>query len=179
MNLLEVILGQIPEAVYFAIFMLLVKELKSKRIIFIIGMIIEYILLFNALPYSVWSHVLYFIVSYILMKVLYKNKVQIIDVFTLGIGSVILILISAVISLLFRHSIITVLILNRLLMFGFLFLFRNKLSKIQKLYKLLWNRNDKPKKMKTTTFRAVNTVLFNLLFYIINFGMLYALLFVK
>lgn len=53
MNLLEIILGQIPEAVYFAIFILLTKEIKSKRVLFVISMILEYILILNALPYSI------------------------------------------------------------------------------------------------------------------------------
>ena len=45
MDLLELMLGQIPEAIYFALFIILTKELKEKRILFIILMIIEYILL--------------------------------------------------------------------------------------------------------------------------------------
>ena len=58
MDILEIILGQIPEAVYFAVFMILVKELKEKRFLFIISMIIEYLLVLNVLPYSIWSYVL-------------------------------------------------------------------------------------------------------------------------
>jgi hypothetical protein len=73
MNLLEIILGQIPEAIYFAMFMLLTKELKSKRLVFVIGMILEYILILNALPYSIWSYVLYFVVSFILLKLFYRE----------------------------------------------------------------------------------------------------------
>lgn len=43
-------------------------------------------------------------------------------------------------------------------MFSFVLLFRNKLYNIQKLYKKLWNRNDKkPKKIKYTTFRAASS----------------------
>lgn len=179
MNLLEVVLGQIPEAIYFSIFMLLVKDIKEKRILFVCLMIIEYILLKLVFPFNMWFQVSYTFITYIILKLLYKQKAQIIDIFTFSISSVILILISVVTSLLFRHNIVIVLILSRLFMFGFLFLFRNKLNKIQKLYKLLWNRDNTPKKIKTTTFRAANAVLFNLLFYIINFGMLYALLFVK
>ena len=98
---------------------------------------------------------------------------------TVFIALKVVVLISAGVSMLFNHNIILVVLSSRILMFMFLFIFRHKLNKIQNLYKLLWNRNDKPKRIKTTTFRAINTVVFNLLFFIINFGMLYALLFVK
>ena len=65
-------------------------------------------------------------------------------------------------------------ILNRLLLILFLIIFHNKLYKIQKIYKRLWNRNDKNKnKIKSTTFRAINVVIFNIIFYIINLGMLF------
>ena len=65
-------------------------------------------------------------------------------------------------------------ILNRICIFLFLIIFRKKLPKIQKLYKKLWNRNDTvSKKMKSTTFRALNLVLFNIMFYVINVCMIF------
>lgn len=179
MKLDQLLLGQIPEAIYFALFMILVKNIKEKRILFIVLMILEYVLLKLAFPFNMWFQVTYTFMTYIILKILYKEKSQIIDIFTFSIGSIILILISAGVSILFNHNIILVVLSSRILMFTFLFIFRHKLNKIQNLYKLLWNRNDKPKRIKTTTFRAINTVVFNLLFFIINFGMLYALLFVK
>lgn len=179
MNWLEILLGQIPEAIYFSVFMIFTKDLKEKRVLFTILMILEYILLKLVFSFTVWFQISYTFITYLILKVLYKNKSQIIDIFTFSIGSIVLIAISAAVSLMFRHNIIIVLILSRLLMFGFLFIFSNRLRKLQDLYSLLWNRNNKPKKMKSTTFRALNAVVFNLLFYTINFGMLYALLFAK
>ena len=67
-------------------------------------------------------------------------------------------------------------IICKIIMFSFIFIFKNKLINIQNIYKKLWNRNDKmPKKIKTTTFRALNVVFFNILFVIFNLGMLYAI----
>ena len=67
-------------------------------------------------------------------------------------------------------------ILCKIIMFSFIFIFKNKLNTIQNTYKKLWNRNDKiSKKMKSTTFRALNIFIFNILFAIFNFGMLYAI----
>lgn len=177
--MLELLLGQIPEAIYFALFMIFTKQLKTKRLPFVILMVIEYILLMRAFPYSMWSHILFFVITYILMKMLYNEKSQITDVFTLGIASLILIIASAIPYFVIWFTInnyLVYVILNRLLLFSLLFIFRNKLPKINNMYKHLWNRNDKiEKKMKSTTFRATNIVVFNVMFLIINLGMLFML----
>lgn len=44
-EVLEVILGQVPEAIYFSLFMIYTKQLKEKRILFIVLMIVEYLLI--------------------------------------------------------------------------------------------------------------------------------------
>ena len=96
MNVLQLLLGQIPEAIYFALFMIFTKRLDKKQILFTILMIIEYILLFNFTPVTIWSHISYFIITYIILKILYHEKSQITDIFTLGIASMILMIISGI-----------------------------------------------------------------------------------
>ena len=178
MNIYELILGQIPEAIYFALFIIFTKQLKTKRVLFTTVMTIEYLLLLRTLLYNTWSHILFFAITYIVLKILYKEKCQITDIFTLTIASIILILFSCIPSLVFSYNMLLAIIASRIVMILFFVLFRKKLCNIQKLYKRLWNRNDKIKKrMKSTTFRAINTIVFNLMFYIINFGMFYALFF--
>jgi len=174
--MLELLLGQVPEAIYFALFMIFTKEIKTKRITFIVLMVIEYILAKYSHIFSLNFHILYTIMTFITMKVLYKEKTQIIDVFTFGIASIGLIITSAVSFLLFRPEMIVVAVSNRILLFIMLFILKKHLPKIEKLYKHLWNRNDKVnKKMKSATFRSLNIVVFNLMFYIINLGMMYAI----
>ena len=172
-------LGQIPEALYFALFLIFAKKLKEKRLLFIILMVIEYILLKQLLHFTIWFQILYTFITFLLLKVLYKNKAQITDIFIFTIASIILILISAIPSLIFCHNITAAIITSRMIMFSLLFLCRNKLYSITNVYKSFWNRENKVKKIKTTTFRAINIVIFNLLFYIINLGMLYTLIFRK
>lgn len=180
--MLEVLLGQIPEAIYFALFLILTKKIKEKRILLITLITLEYLLTMNAMPYSVYGRIGYFVISYITLKVLYKEKAQITDVFTLAIASIILIILSAIPSFLFLNNMgnmtiyIIYIILTRILLFGFLFIFRNKLCNIQLLYKKFWNRNDKAKlKMKSATFRSLSLVIFNIMFYVINIGLAFAL----
>ena len=179
--MLELLIGQIPEAIYFALFMIFVKGLKEKRFLFTILMVVEYILLKQFIHFNIQFQVCYTFITYIILKLLYFEKAQIIDVFTLGIASVILIAFSIVFSipkLLFPIDYIYCVVCCRIALFLMLILLNNRLNVIQKVYKKLWNRNDKvEKKIKTTTFRSINLVLFNILFYVINAGMIFAICF--
>lgn len=175
MNLAELCLGQIPEAIYFALFLLFAKRLKEKRILFIVLMILEYLLLKSFIHFDVWFQIGYTIMTFLTLKVLYKEKAQITDIFTFGIASIILIAITIISFLIFMPNSILVVLVSRLLLFIVVVVFRKKLYNIQKLYKKFWNRNDTvSKKLKSTTFRALNTIIFNLMFVAINLGMIYA-----
>lgn len=176
---LQLFLGQIPEAIYFALFMIFTKDLKEKRLIFIGLTTIEYLLLKMCFPYNIWFQIIFTIMIFILLKVLYKEKAQITDIFTFGISSLILTISSVILYFIIWKTInnfYVYVILNRLFLALFLYFTKNKLCKIENVYKFLWNRNDKvKKKIKSTTFRAINIVAFNLLFYIINLCMLFTL----
>lgn len=179
MDISMILIGQIPEALYFALFMILTKKLTTKRILFISLMIVEYVLLLSTLQFSVWGHMLYFIMTYIILKLLYKEKSQITDIFTLGIASVILMIVSSICFLTISMTVKNMIICNIIakgILFIILFVFRHKLPKIQNLYKRLWNRNNKPKKIKSATFRCINIVAFNFMFCILNGIMIYCLL---
>lgn len=177
MNILEILLGQVPEAIYFTLFMIFTKELKKKRILFTVLMIIEYILLLYSFPYSTWSHVLYFVISYIIMKILYKNKCNITDVFTLGIANLIVIPISIISFTLCNGNILIGNLIQKIVLFTTIILCKHKLPKITNMYNILWNRNNKPKKIKSTTFRALNLVIFNFSIIIIDVCMVAAIIY--
>lgn len=175
-GILEVVLGQIPEAIYFSLFMIYAKRLKEKRVLFITLMIAEYLLLKHFIKFSIWFQIGYTIMTYLILKLLYKDKTQITDIFTFTISSILLIISSMFSFLLFRPNMILVSVINRIIIFLIIILFHKKLYKIQNSYKFLWNRNNKiKKKIKSTTFRCMNIVLFNITFYILNLGMLYML----
>ena len=179
MNLSELFLGQIPEAIYFALFMIFTKEFKSKRLCFLVLTTLEYILLLNVFPYSMWSHILFFFITYTLLMILYKDKCRITDIFTLGIASLILTIISIAVFIIcdiFTDSMMLGNIIQKVCLFIALFNIRHKLPKIEKLYHRLWNRSKIKYFMKSTTFRAINVIVFNLMFYMINICMIFILL---
>lgn len=175
-RMLELFLGQIPEAIFFALFMIFAKGLKEKRLLFTILMVIEYLLLLYSFPYNWLFHICFMVTTFIILKVLYKEKSQITDVFLLLIGYIILGITSIISWLLFNFNMSLVAIFNRIIIFTFIFILNKKLYKIQNIYKFLWNRNDRiKKKIKSTTFRALNIVVFNISFVLINLCMLYAI----
>lgn len=90
MNLLIIFLGQIPEAIFFSLFMIFVKSLNEKRLLFTGLMIFEYLFLISLLEFNVWFQILYTFITFIILKMLYKEKAQIIDIFTFTIGSLIM-----------------------------------------------------------------------------------------
>lgn len=176
MNLAELVLGQIPEAIYFALFLIFTKSLKEKRILFVILMIVEYLLLKSFIHFDMWFQIGYTIMTFLTLKVLYRERAQVIDIFTFGIASIILMISSIISFLLLGPNMQFVVLTSRILLILFFIFSYKYLPNIQKLYKKLWNRNDKTtNKMKSTTFRALNTVIFNLMFVVINVCMIYAM----
>ena len=177
MNLAELFLGQIPEAVYFALFLIFTKNLKEKRVLFIILMIGEYLLLKSFIHFDIWFQIGYTVMTFLTLKVLYKDKAQITDIFTFGIASIVLIVISLISFILLGPDMTLATLLNRILLILFFIVTHKNLNTIQIVYKKFWSRNDLvSKRMKSTTFRAFSTMVFNFMFYIINLGMIYAIL---
>lgn len=178
--MLELLLGQIFEAIYFALFMIFAKRIKEKRLLFIILMIFEYLLWIYIFKYNFIFHIGFIFTTYIILKILYKEKSQITDIFIMLVAYLIMTMFSLILYSIIKYNYYIALIINRTLMIMFFILFRKKLYKIQNLYKKLWNRNDKRKsKIKSTTFRAINLIIFNTIFYVLNLCMLYSAFLLK
>lgn len=147
MNILIVVLGQLPEAIFFALFMILAKNIKKKILLFTGLMCLEYVLIMMLFQYNWLFHIIYTIMTFLTLKVLYKENAQITDIFILMISYIILIVTSAICAVIFNSNLVIATITNRIIIFGLLIIFKNKFSKIQNLYKTYWNRNTIPKKI--------------------------------
>ena len=134
-------------------------------------MVAEYLLLTSFIYYNVMFQLLYIFLSYVILKVLYGEKAQITDIFLMGVASIVLILVSmiAYLSIYFTVRIYFVaLILNRVLLFAFLFKFKNKINDLYKSFYKLWNRHDNPKQIKSLTIRNFSVVAFNFMLVFTN-----------
>lgn len=171
--MLDILLGQIPEAIYFAIFLIYGKKLKEKRILFTFLLIFEYLFLKHVcmLKYDIYFQIIYTVFVYIILKVLYKEKSQLTDIFLFGSSLLILLFFTVPFLLLnvFVQNIYIVCILSKIFLFIFLYLIRNKIYNIYQKYYSYWNRKErKNPKIKSLTLRNISIVTFNVLFYVTN-----------
>lgn len=170
------LIGLLPEAIYFTLFLILTKKYKNKRIILFILMLFSYTLLKLIFPINIYFQISFTICVPIILKILYKDKFHISDIFIFVYASIILILCTLIvlpIHYYFNNYWLTY-VLNRILMFLFLFIFRNKLNKAYKWIISQWNRNySKPNKIKAITIRQVCVISLNIMIFILYFGIQY------
>lgn len=176
-NICLVLLEKVCEAIYFSLFLIYGKNLKEKRLLFIAIMIFEYLALKYFIKFNVLFQLSYTFMTYLTLKVLYKEKAQITDIFLFALASLFLILISIISYTIIYFTIrkyIVALILNRILIFGLIFIIKKDINAIyQKFYKL-WNRHNKPNRVKSLTLRNISVIIFNLMFCIINICMAFS-----
>lgn len=181
------LLEKVCEAIYFALFIIYGKNLKEKRLLFIGIMIFEYLIFKSVIHYNVWFQILYTFMSFINLKVLYKEKAQVTDVFLFMVASVILMILGALIYLpvyfICNENVTLIpyimsLIINRTLMFSIIFLLHKNINKFYKNFYKHWNRPNKKhnNKIKSLTLRNISVIIFNLMFCIINLTMAFCLL---
>lgn len=173
-ELILLFLEKVVEAIYFAMFLIVGKNIKKKKLLFIGIMVFEYLMLTNFIEFNVWFQLIYTFMSFVNLKVLYKEKAQITDIFLFMTASLLLIAISAtsygIVYITIREY-FTALILNRILLFSSLYLARNIIKDKYKVFCSLWNRHNIPNTIKSLTLRNISIIIFNLMFWLINLGM--------
>ena len=174
-ELILIFLEKVLEVIYFSMFLLIGKNIKEKRLLFTVIMILEYLMLKHFIKYSVYFQLAYTFMSYVNLKVLYKEKAQITDIFLFMASSLLLIAISGVFALLayfvIKNYYIS-LILSRIVLFLILFIGKTIIKDKYKDFCSLWNRHNKPKKIKSLTLRNISITIFNFMFWLINLGMI-------
>lgn len=177
-EIILLLLEKVCEAVYFSLFLIIGKNIKNKRLLLIGIMIFEYLALKHFIHFNVWFQLAYTFMSFVNLKVLYKEKAQVTDIFLFMVASVILILLSVftyMTALYTYKDYFISLVLNRLLLFGIILIFKNFIREKYKSFCSLWNRHNKPNKIRSLTLRNISIIVFNLMFCFINFCMAIAM----
>lgn len=174
--LVSILLGMIPEVLYFTLFLIYTKDLKDKKFR-LFGLIsIAYIINIILCDYNVIYNVIFIFLVYLILKLLYKKKTQIIDVFIIIYGSCYLTILSFLVC--FAYDIKTYWIcyvIDKILLFS-IFIFKKQFNKLYKKYCKYWNRNDKVKKpIKSITLRNISLILMNSIIFIMNIICIYTL----
>jgi len=168
---LSILLGLIPEVLFFTLFITYTKNIKEKRIKLFLLLAIVYFLCVLVQNLQILFYTLLIALFYLVLKLLYKNKIQIIDIFIISIAYLWIMLLSTVMLFLLnsdRSNYYYLYIIDRILLF-LPFIFKNKFNKIYKKYCKFWNRNDEEKRhIKSITLRNISLIAINLTIVIAN-----------
>ncbi len=163
--LISIILGIIPEIIYFSIYVIIVKNLKQKRLLLTILIGISYIICITISRYKLTYYIAFILSIYIILKLLYKNNVQIIDLFAISISAIYVTILSYVLIFFIDKNYSNyylVLLINRILLYV-PFLFYKYFNKIYEYYCELWNRNKNEKRIiKSITLRNISLIGINI-----------------
>lgn len=160
--ILSLILGILPQTLFFEFFVINIKGIKKKRLLLFILLYILCILLNMIIRYNLYLYLLYTPLYYVILKLLYRNKVQIIDVFIIALSFAVMMTISALCSLIYKNNYNLywiAYIVNNILLFATL-LFKKHFQKFYKFYCRNWNRKD-GNKIRSITLRNISLISLN------------------
>ena len=167
----SILLGLIPEVLFIVLFLTSAKQLKEKRIRLFFIISIFYFLSMLIQQYKTIYYVLFIFLLYLSLKIVYRKKSQIIDLFVASIPFIWITSLSYICFLFFNDDLSNyyqLYILDRILLFIPLIFYKHY-NKIYKKYCSLWNRNDNEKRpIKSITLRNVSLVTINIAIFIIN-----------
>lgn len=172
MNIISYCLGFLPEIVYFSLSIIVMKDIKQKRVLLSVLIGISYILTSFFNFYSVYSYIIFIILSFMVLKLINRKQTYIIDLFVNSVIVCYAMIVSFFSFKIFHNnyeSYYIAFMIDRILLFLPFLLFRKKYNQIYNRYKMLWNRNYKEKVIiKSLTLRGISLIFINILILGIN-----------
>lgn len=176
LQIVNVILGPVTDIIYFTLFIIYSKNIKEKRLSLLMCISGIYIMCIMISKYNIFYYLMFYILCFGALKLLYKEKAQLIDIFLILFMSLYVSLIS---TIAFKFvdadysNYYMLAIIDKILLFIPL-IFKNKLNIIYKKYYKLWNRNDNEKRfIKSITLRNISLICLNCFLFISNLMFLY------
>lgn len=168
--LISLLLGMIPDVLYYVLLITKIKNVKEKRLILFILLAITYITTYMIFRYNFYLYMIHGIIIYLIIKFLYKSKIN--DYFL-----IIFLYSYYFINSLFCYFLISnyniALIVNKIMLFVPL-IFIKKLQKLYQNYNKMWNRNDsKNYPIKSITLRNISLFSMNVLIVSIYMALIY------
>ncbi len=164
--LVNAFLGMLPEVIFFVVFLTTCKNINKKRIKLLLLNILNYIGVGALTTYNIYSYVFLIIFQFIILKILYKEEVEYIDVFLISISHIYVFIIAIACYKLINNYYIAF-IIDRILLFLPL-LFKNKLTYLYQQYIKLWNRNEN-NKIKSISLRNISLIGLNIFLFLSDF----------
>lgn len=180
--LLSILLGLLPEVFYYTLFISYTKNIKDKKILLFILISISYCLCIFIQRWQLAYYMTLIVSIYIIIKLLYKRKVQIIDIFIISLMFLWATILSALMLIFLKtdnSNYWMLYILDRIFLF-IPFIFKNKFNLVYKKYCKLWNRNDKEKRpIKSITLRNISLIILNIFIFCLNIAIINLIEFFK
>lgn len=170
--LINILLGALPEIIFFSLYLIFIKQLKTKKIVLSIMIFINYMVFIILKRYVVINYIIFSACTYIILKVLYKDQTKVIDIFVFSVAFIYVSLISWLCYFIIPDYLVAF-IINRIVLFIPL-VFRKQLQKMYEFYRCLWERNDEIRKpIKSITTRNISLFAINLFIFFANIVCLY------
>lgn len=138
--LISLLLGMIPDVLYFMLFIIYAKNIKEHKLKLFIMLAIGYILLIMICRYQYIFYIAFVLYIYLIIKWLYKSQIN--DLFIIILAFMYLTIIGYIFYVLI-HDYTIYYIVDRILLFLPLIVFKNKIRNVYLSYSKMWNRNDK------------------------------------
>ena len=167
--IMSMLLGVIPDILYYYLYIKKIKNIKKKKIIFTILLFISYMITNILVTYNFYIYILFDILLFFIIKWLYKSQI---NDFFLVITLDLYLFICSIISYFLIPNYFVAFILYRILLFAPL-IFKNKIKNIYEQYCNLWNRHDNKGKIKSITIRNIVLIMLNLSIIILYFSLFY------
>lgn len=169
--LIGFLLGLIPEVLFMTLFLSFTKGIKEKKWLLALCLTISYLILIFIRQYKIFLYVLFIFLIYVSLKITYKKKAQIIDLFVGSVPFMWISIISYICFLFLKDDYSNYYILygiDRIVLFIPL-LFKKQLNVLYKTYCKLWNRNDAEKRpIKSITLRNISLLVINITIFLMN-----------
>lgn len=162
--MIDVIFGALPEVLFYTFFLIHIKELKTKRTIFLIAIFISYSIFCYGIPYKTESYIGLTLSIFACLYFFYPKKTQLMDIFLVFIAIIYIMFTQFVSFLPFgnRQEFYYIAYgISRVLLF-LPFIFYKQFPKIYRLYCSGWNRKEnKNKHVKSLTLRTISVIFLN------------------
>lgn len=167
MLLLSILIGVLPDILYFYFYIKEIKNIKTKKVLFFV--LLFAIFFITNMFYTLYTYLLFDILLYLLIHKLYKAKIT--DFFIVVMLDLYLVCCSLFGYFVFDNYIVGM-IIYRILLFLPL-LFKGKLRNLYQSYCSLWNRHNKTNKIKSITIRNIVLVILNIMIVVFHIALTY------
>lgn len=180
-EIINAIYGIVPEVLYYYFYLVIVLNLKEKRKILFLYITVLYIICITIPNYNIIFYVIYIILIYVGLKIIYKDKIKILDFFVIFISMLYMVIAYSTAYLISNGEYSKynfAMFISKILLF-IPFIWNKKLNNLYNKYKLLWDKPNKgeKRKIKSITLRNISLIsLFTTVFviYLLIIGIIYS-----